>query len=79
VQNQNLICPLGGNFVVPNKDQPDRWKSTAWSAETLYQTNQVPNTYRQIIIDELETMRLEFSIDPDTLKTYLEIQTKTKK
>jgi hypothetical protein len=79
VQNQSLVCSLGGNFVMADKDQPDRWKSTAWSEETLYQTNQLPKTYRQVIIDEIETMRLEFSIDPDTLKTRLEIQTKAKK
>ena len=79
IQNQSLVCPLGGTFVSADKDQPDRFKSTAWSEGTLYQTNQLPKTYRNIVIDELETMRLEFSIDPDTLKTRLEIQTKTKK
>ena len=79
VQNQSLVCPLGGTFVTANQEQPDRFKSTAWNEETLYQTNRLPNTYRQVLIDEIETMRLEFSIDPDTLKTRLEIQTKTKK
>ncbi|MCL1865271.1 MAG: hypothetical protein FWF73_05610 [Spirochaetes bacterium] len=79
VQNQSLLCPLGGTFVAANQEQPDRWKSTAWSEETLYQTNKLPDTYRQVIIDEMQSMRLEFSIDPDTLKTRLEIQTKAKK
>ena len=80
VQNQNLICPLGGTFVVADeKNQPDRWKSTAWSEETLYYTNKLPKTYHQAILDEMKSLRLEFSIDPDTLKTRLEIQTKAKK
>jgi hypothetical protein len=79
VQNQNLLCPLGGTFVVADQKQPDRWKSTAWSEETLYQVNQLPKTYRQAILDETKSLRLEFAIDPDTLKTRLEIQTKAKK
>jgi hypothetical protein len=78
IQNQTLLCPLGGNFVA-DKEQPDRWKSTAWSESSSYQINQVPSTYRQLIVDEIESMRIEFSIDPDTLKTRLEIQTKGKK
>ena len=77
VQNQVLTCPLGGNFIpADQKNQPDRWKSTAWSEETLYQVNQLPKTYRQTILDEMTSMRLEFSIDPDTLKSRLEIKTK---
>jgi hypothetical protein len=78
VQNQSLICPLGGNYVPADKEQPDRWKSTVWAEETLYQTNQLPETYRQVIVDEIKTMRLEFSISPDTLKTRLFIQTNSK-
>ena len=74
IQNQSLTCPLGGTFV-PD-EQPGRWKSTAWTEETLYQTNQLPDTYRQAIVDGMEALRLEFSIDPDTLKTRLEIKTK---
>ena len=76
VQGQSLICPLGGIFVTAGQDQPDRRKSTAWNEETLYQTNQLPKTYRQAILEEMKSMRLEFSIDPDTLKTRLEIRTK---
>ncbi|MDR2862238.1 MAG: hypothetical protein LBV07_06805, partial [Syntrophobacterales bacterium] len=78
VQNQSLLCPLGGTFAA-DKNQPDRWKSTAWKEETLYNTNQLPNTYRQVILDEMKFLRLEFAMDPDTLKTRLEIQTKTVK
>ena len=66
-------CPV--HTDVPD-EQPGRWKSTAWTEETLYQVNQLPDTYRQAIIDGMETLRLEFSIDPDTLKTRLEIKTK---
>ena len=76
VQNHDLLCPLGGTYVSADIEQPDRFKSTAWTEETLYQTNQLPDTYRQTVIDELKSMRVEFSIDPDTLKTRLEIQTK---
>jgi hypothetical protein len=79
VQDLSLLCPLGGNFVTADQNQPDRRKSTAWSEETLYQTNRMPDNYRQAFIDELKTMRIEFSMDPDTLKTRLEIQTKPKK
>jgi hypothetical protein len=79
IQDQSLLCPLGGKFVAADQNQPDRWKSTAWSEETLYQTNQVPKNYSQVLIDELNSMRIEFSMDPDTLKTRLEIQTKAKK
>ncbi|MCL1875381.1 MAG: hypothetical protein FWF87_03880 [Synergistaceae bacterium] len=74
IQNQSLICPLGGTYVPA--EQPGRWKSTAWTDETLYQTNNLPDNYSQTIIDEMKALRLEFSIDPDTIKTRLEIKTK---
>jgi hypothetical protein len=75
IQNLSLTCPLGGTFV-PDEEQHGRWKSTAWAEETLYHTNYLPDTYRHTVIDELKSMRLEFSIDPDTLKTRLEVETK---
>jgi hypothetical protein len=77
IQNQSLVCPLGGSYIpVSTDDQPDRWSSTAWTEATLYETNQLPDTYRQAIIEEMKNLRLEFSIDPDTLKSRLQIQTK---
>ncbi|MCL2146976.1 MAG: hypothetical protein FWH52_04120 [Synergistaceae bacterium] len=76
VQNQSLTCPLGGSFVPADEEEPDRFKSTAWIEDTLYQTNQLTDTYRQAIIDETENLRLEFLFDWVTLKTRLEITTK---
>ena len=75
IQNLKLLCPLGGTFVQTD-EQPGRFKSTAWTEETLYQTNKLPDNYRQAVVDGLESLRIEFSIDPDTLKTRLEIKTK---
>ncbi|MDR1840742.1 MAG: hypothetical protein LBQ86_02330 [Holophagales bacterium] len=78
IQDKITVCPLGGKYVRDSK-LPGSWKSTAWREPALFDVNQIPESYRHPFLDGMKWLRLDFAIDPNTLNTRLEIQTKESK
>jgi hypothetical protein len=68
--DQRLTCPLGGQYVLT---PANRWISTAWQEERLRLVDRVPAGYHPPALNWLHGTALEFTIDPQSLQTRIEL------
>ena len=74
-----LVCPLGGDYELKRgPDRAERWRSTAWQYESLYQVNSVPEEFRSPLLDWFAGVLIELNIDQDMLSTHIELDVRPK-
>ncbi|MCH8923632.1 MAG: hypothetical protein IIA67_10855 [Planctomycetes bacterium] len=75
-----LACPLGGEYQIEGGfSGHDKWQSTAWQADSLYEERRVPKDYTAPLLDWFAGLSLEFNIDATTLTTHIELDVRPKK
>lgn len=74
-----LVCPLAGEYQLNRIGARfDRWHSTAWAHESLFQETRVPEDFRAAVLDWFAGLSLEMNIDNTALSTYIELDVRAK-
>jgi hypothetical protein len=75
-----LACPLGGKYRIESGfSGHDKWQSTAWQADSLYNETRVPKDFTAPLLDWFAGLSLEFNIDATTITTHIELDVRPKK
>jgi hypothetical protein len=69
-----LVCPLGGKYELTGGFSAiQRWHSTAWQTESLYEETKIPKNFRSPLFNWFAGLSLDFHIKDPTLTTHIEL------
>ena len=69
-----LVCPLGGKYEMTGGfSSVQRWHSTAWQTESVYEETKIPKNFRSPLFNWFAGLSLDFHIKEPTLTTHIEL------